>query len=402
MELWKKRLEAAMSETMKYGKYLLNDHASIFLFFIFIGGAVMYQKWLSTMSVDFPWALIVSVLLALLMNYHPFFTMLKRGDLSFLTPREGTTELKRYILQATVMSLFVQIVIIGIGFFITIPLLAHFNVYQGSDWLRLIFIVILLKCWAFFLHQYRVQMISLGKKVGAVVPFLVFVGSFSVLYCTFAYQLNAIVWGILLLLLGVTFLLLFFKGSVVYPWVHWVEKEENRWGFFYRLASQATQVPSLPVKIKKRSYAKFLLGQKRETPEQLFHYEFSRSWLRMGDYFPIFLRLMVIFLLVVWYFQLNYGALILGALFLLLYGLQLLPIYQIHMQDLWENVLPVDMQARKASYVTFVKERLFLQGLCMSLGILVFTLHIVACIASIVLFYVLTEIFCRLYVNRKI
>lgn len=402
MELWKKRLEAAISETTKYGKYLMNDHASIFLFFVWVGGAILYQKWLSTLGENFPWALIVSVLLALLMNYHPFFSLLKKGDLSFLTPREGTDELKGYVRQAIVSSLFVQILIVGIGFFVMIPLIAHFQFFQTNHWLQLVFLVILLKVWSFFLHQYRIEMQYLGKKIGALVPFIVFVGVFTVLYCTFAYRLTGIVWGILFVLLGVTFLLLFWKTLSVYPWMYWVEKEENRWSFFYRLASQVTQVPSLPVKIKKRDYAKFLLGQKRETVEQLFQYEFSRSWLRMGDYFPIFLRLLLIFWLVVLYFQLNYGALVLGAIILLLYGLQLLPLYHIHLQDLWENVLPIDKQMRKKSFVAFVQQKMLLLGVGMSIGIFIFTFHIVAGIASLVVFSVLSFIFSRLYVDKKV
>lgn len=402
MELWRKRLQEAMTELTKYGKYLLNDHANIFLFFIFVGGAVLYQKWLASLQDTFPWALIVCLLLALILNYHPFFSLLKRGDLSFLTPREGTDELKHFFRQAQVISLVIQMLIVFAVFFVSLPLIAHFTDYQMGDWLQISFVLIGLKVWSFFLHQYRAQMIYLGKKIGGVIPFLTFIGSFSVLYCTFAFGLREIVWGLLFILLGLTFFFVYSRKSHIVPWVYWVEKEENRWGLFYRLASQVTTVPSLPVKIRKRAYAEFLLPKKKENDMQRFQYEFSRSWLRMSDYFPIFYRLLIIFYLVVFYFQMREGAWILGTVLILMYGLQILPIFQIHRQDLWETLLPLDPSIRKASFVSFVQGKLLLFSFCLSGGLFLFTFDFVALLGSILLFPIISILFAKLYVTNKL
>ena len=92
MTLWKKRLQEALGEVFKYGKYVFNDHASIFLFFLLIGGAVLYQKWLLTIPAAFPWAALSAMGIALSLNVHPNFTFLKRADLVFLSPREESPE----------------------------------------------------------------------------------------------------------------------------------------------------------------------------------------------------------------------------------------------------------------------------------------------------------------------
>ena len=402
MNLWKKRLQEAIEEITKYGKYLLNDHAGIFLFFLSIGGAVMYQKWLFSLPSTFPWALVVCLFLALIMNHQPFFSLLKKGDIAFLTPREGTSEMRQYIQRAQILSIIFQLFVLFVCFFVCVPLILYFTDYTKGEWLQIVLILILLKLWTFYLYQVRARLLFMQKPVAGFISFFSFIGSFTLLYCTFMFGFYEIVWGLLFIVFGITLFFLLIQCTNVFPWQYWIEKEESRWGFFYRLASQVTTVPNLPIKIRKRAYARFLLSEKRNTDQEQFQYEFSRSWLRMGDYFPIFLRLLFVFFVVVYYFQLHIGAWVLGLIFLLLYGLQLLPMYQIHQHDLWEQVLPLDGTIRKQAFIHFIQGRLFLFSGCMSGGILIFTFHWWSFVGGLVLFLLLSILFSKFYIANKI
>ncbi len=87
-ELWSKRQAQHFKEINRYLRYMLNDHLLIALLFLGGGGAYYYNYWLQDVPKDFPYAIIIGLVLGIILTGSRVQTLLKEADLVFLLPIE--------------------------------------------------------------------------------------------------------------------------------------------------------------------------------------------------------------------------------------------------------------------------------------------------------------------------
>ena len=105
-QLWQARFSQYLKDTRRYLRYMFNDHLVIVMIFLLSGLALAYQNWLEVVPPDFPYALLMGTILALLMTRGSIHTFLKDPDLVFLLPLEE--KLKPYIKKSFLYSIVLE------------------------------------------------------------------------------------------------------------------------------------------------------------------------------------------------------------------------------------------------------------------------------------------------------
>src|SRR5699024_8186196 len=96
-------------------RYIFNGHFMIAILFAIVTLAVYYQKWLQTLSADFPADLLIAIILSLVAVYNPIQTFLKDPDKVFLIVREKEMGpyFRRGLLYNYVMQLYIVIFVLA-------------------------------------------------------------------------------------------------------------------------------------------------------------------------------------------------------------------------------------------------------------------------------------------------
>ena len=77
-------------------------------------------------------------------------------------------------------------------------------------------------------------------------------------------------------------------------WEYLIDQDERRMTSFYRLANLFTDVPKLKNRVKRRKWLDSLLVRIPFRQDQSFPFLFTRTFLRSGDYWGLFVRLTLI------------------------------------------------------------------------------------------------------------
>ncbi|RIO47893.1 ABC transporter permease, partial [Staphylococcus pasteuri] len=92
--LFRKRQKAIRKEKNYYNKFIFNGHFTVFLLILFGAFIMGYGEWLKHIPQHIDYALITSIIIALL-SLFPLRTLLKEADQIFLLPFEKY--MKRYM-----------------------------------------------------------------------------------------------------------------------------------------------------------------------------------------------------------------------------------------------------------------------------------------------------------------
>ncbi|WP_054754706.1 ABC transporter permease [Piscibacillus salipiscarius] len=151
------------------------------------------------------------------------------------------------------------------------------------------------------------------------------------------------------LIIGVAFLNYWniFKQNSL-PWDVLIEKEEARLQLFYRMANLSTDVPDLKRKPKKRhAIVRLITKPIKFDQSSTFVYLYFITFIRSGDYFGMYLRLMGLTVFFIYWVPLFWGKLIFAVLFLFVTGFQFITIYNHHKTLDWIQLYPVPETLRR-------------------------------------------------------
>ncbi|KAB7664119.1 ABC transporter permease [Bacillus sp. B1-b2] len=395
--LWRERFSQTAREYSRYLKYILNGHLVIVLVFLLGTGAFYYQAWLKTISQDFPVAPIMSIILAFFVTKSPIYTFLKNADRIFLISVE--TKMKRYIHQSMVISFLIQGYILLMLLAVLMPLYAvvHEGDFSGFWYLLVVLLVAkginLLIRWHI---QYYVDPSYHLMDTG--VRFLI---NLVLLYLLFA---DASLMFIVALLALLFFLLLYFMKATSHKGLKWeylIEQDEKRLASFYRFANMFTEVPALRDRMKRRHIMDVLLNRIPYKTENVFTHLYWRTYIRLGDYFGLTIRLTVISGLFIFFLSYGPGQVFISVLFLFLTGLQLLPLWNAYDNKLWVRIYPIDPVYRKRAFEKIMRMILVCQSILLAVVILLkgdFVYGLLTLGANIL--FVL--IFVQLYMKNKL
>jgi len=356
--LFSKRLKSHLKELSRYLNYIFNGHSAFALLFFISALAYYYKSWIETLPPNFPGALIIGGVLGLALSWSPVRTLLREADLVFLLAAEG--KLKPYFLRTLVYSFISQLYIVIVCAAALGPLyFAGRPEESGRSYLLLVLVMIIFKAWNLF-ASWRVQKIrsnsyrNLEWMIRLVLNVLVFwmLAQGDMIFAGIATLLFAA------LVFGDT---VWAKRESGLYWERLVDNERQGMQAFYRFANLFTDVPHLKDRVKRRNWLVALFNHIPFKQESSFDYLYLRTVARSGDYFGMYVRLIVLGGVAIWFVPNLIMKLLFALLFLYMAIFQLVPLYKHHRTVLWLDLYPVQETVRRKSVLDLLFRMAILQ-----------------------------------------
>lgn len=346
--LWKERFRHFLKEVRTYSKYVFNDHLKFIFVFIIGAGAYYYQQWLQTLTPSFPTALVMAVLIGLVLTAGAIQTLLKEADLVYLLPVEE--KLKPYFTKAFLFTFMIQLYIIAIVAAALAPLYFQQMKQTGAGYIWLVLAFVIVKAWNLFVAWEKSFLTD--QNVQRADWFIRFI--LNGLFVYFLVERTSVMFigGIVLLMvLYLAILHQMVKGKPL-NWEYLISEEGKKMMLLYRIANMFIDVPALKERVSRRKWLDFILsiiGEKRT-----YLYLYTRTFLRSGNYFGLYVRLLALGGVILYFIPFLYGRFIVGLIFLYLIGYQLLTLWKHHRMKVWLDLYPVGGEEKKKDFLTLL------------------------------------------------
>ncbi|MFV5901977.1 ABC transporter permease EcsB [Staphylococcus gallinarum] len=357
-QLFIQRKREIAKEKRYYNKFIFNGHFSVFLV-ILLGAFIMgYAGWLQSIPKHINYALIASVVMAVI-SIFPIRTLLKDADRLFLLPFEK--HMAEYMKQSISYSYFTRI---GLQILMIVILFPLFYVLNGQTFgFYVIFAILALLLpllglvlkWLWY--KYKLESWSLYTLL-----LIIYTSSYYVALGVKSIASIAAVF----ILIGLAFILYKSTDKHLFPWEKLIKIEQQHHMNYYKFVNMFTDVKHLKETAVRRSYLDPLLTtpkQKKFNAQHMYLYLFTRSFARGKDAFHIILRLVVIAIILIIWLQQPVVALIIGSLFMYIILLQMAQFYTQQAYGLWPQVWPVPDSKVIRGYEQFLNRLMFIIGI---------------------------------------
>lgn len=323
-QLWQERRGEFWTTASRYLKLLGNSGFMFVLYILILAGGVYYQRWVSSLSDSFPTEWILTVLFALLVFRTPMRTFLKSADLVFLLPLEK--QMDGYFKKSIIYNTVLQCIEIVFVWAIVMPLYLHTISPNVMNDVILLVLLLVLKAWNADTVWQEYHILNSGfYDVLRSVCTLIFIA--AILFKMPWWMLITIIVVMLILTLYVFHPL----SKHLLKWEKLLRSEERQMEQFYRLANMITDVPQIRQRMKPR---RFLTGLTELYPygkTAVFKKFFLKTFFRSGEYFGIWLRLVIIGIIVIALLPKGLISAILAIAFTYLTAIQLMAIWKEHL-----------------------------------------------------------------------
>ncbi|HDX9710014.1 ABC transporter permease EcsB [Bacillus cereus] len=346
--LWKERFRHFLKEVRTYSKYVFNDHLKFIFVFIIGAGAYYYQQWLQTLTTSFPTALVMAVLIGLVLTAGSIQTLLKEADLVYLLPVEE--KLKPYFTKAFLFTFMIQLYIIAIVAAALAPLYFQQMKQTGAGYIWIVLAFVIVKAWNLFVAWEKSFLTD--QNIQRADWFIRFI--LNGLFVYFLVERTSVLFigGIVLLMvLYLAIMHQMVKGKPL-NWEYLISEEGKKMMLLYRIANMFVDVPALKERVARRKWLDFILsiiGEKRT-----YLYLYTRTFLRSGNYFGLYVRLLALGGVILYFIPFLYGRFIVSFIFLYLIGYQLLTLWKHHRMKIWLDLYPVRGEEKKKGFLTLL------------------------------------------------
>ncbi|KAB2392408.1 ABC transporter permease [Bacillus cereus] len=346
--LWKERFRHFLKEVRTYSKYVFNDHLKFIFVFIIGAGAYYYQQWLQTLTSSFPTALVMAVLIGLVLTAGSIQTLLKEADLVYLLPVEE--KLKPYFTKAFLFTFMIQLYIIAIVAAALAPLYFQQMKQAGAGYIWIVLAFVIVKAWNLFVAWEKSFLTD--QNIKRVDWFIRFILNGLFVYFLVERTSVLVIGGIVLLMvLYLAIMHQMVKGKPL-NWEYLISEEGKKMMLLYRIANMFVDVPALKERVSRRKWLDFILsiiGEKRT-----YLYLYTRTFLRSGNYFGLYVRLLALGGVILYFIPFLYGRFIVSFIFLYLIGYQLLTLWKHHRMKIWLDLYPVKVDEKKKDFLTLL------------------------------------------------
>ncbi|MBE4941207.1 ABC transporter permease EcsB [Bacillus thuringiensis] len=346
--LWKERFRHFLKEVRTYSKYVFNDHLKFIFVFIIGAGAYYYQQWLQTLTPSFPVPLVMAVLIGLVLTAGSIQTLLKEADLVYLLPVEE--KLKPYFTKAFLFTFMIQLYIIAIVAAALAPLYFQQMKQTGAGYIWIVLAFVIVKAWNLFVAWEKSFLTD--QNIQRADWFIRFI--LNGLFVYFLVERTSVLFigGIVLLMvLYLAIMHQMVKGKPL-NWEYLISEEGKKMMLLYRIANMFVDVPALKERVARRKWLDFILsiiGEKRT-----YLYLYTRTFLRSGNYFGLYVRLLALGGVILYFIPFLYGRFIVSFIFLYLIGYQLLTLWKHHRMKIWLDLYPVRGEEKKKDFLTLL------------------------------------------------
>lgn len=346
--LWKERFRHFLKEVRTYSKYVFNDHLKFIFVFIIGAGAYYYQQWLQTLTTSFPTALVMAVLIGLVLTAGSIQTLLKEADLVYLLPVEQ--KLKPYFTKAFLFTFMIQLYIIAIVAAALAPLYFQQMKQTGAGYIWIVLAFVIVKAWNLFVAWEKSFLTD--QNIQRADWFIRFI--LNGLFVYFLVERTSVLFigGIVLLMvLYLAIMHQMVKGKSL-NWEYLISEEGKKMMLLYRIANMFVDVPALKERVARRKWLDFILSMIGE--KRTYLYLYTRTFLRSGNYFGLYVRLLALGGVILYFIPFLYGRFIVSLIFLYLIGYQLLTLWKHHRMKIWLDLYPVGGEEKKKDFLTLL------------------------------------------------
>ena len=326
-ELFETRVRKYQKKSMKYMRYVLNDHFLIVLFFLFGFIMVQYSSWIQSIRVlELPLLGLLGALLASVPFFGGVATLLEPADGIFLSVvgQDFKAYLQKAIRRSWMLPILVMLASTGIIF----PIVAQAFGTNLSMFVKLFLLQVLFKDLLFRCTKYAYRgvlhftwMEKLGIYMIAVVNFF---GMF--LWISEGWSIVLLVIPVLLIIFVEQY---YGKAAFVYQFDKMIEMELERQQRIYRLFALFVDVPMLhKPHAHRRTYLDGVLKMLVGNQPSGHRYLVSHTVIRTSQYMSLLLQLAVVSFVVALFSQPYYWNFIVNALLMMLLGFQLVGVIQ--------------------------------------------------------------------------
>ena len=326
-ELFETRVRKYQKKSMKYMRYVLNDHFLIVLFFLFGFIMVQYSSWIQSIRVlELPLLGLIGALLASVPFFGGIATLLEPADGIFLSVvgQDFKAYLQKAIRRSWMLPILVMLASTGIIF----PIVAQAFGTNLSMFVKLFLLQVFFKDLLFRCTKYAYRGVLHFTWVEKLGIYMIAVANFFGMFLWISEG-----WSIVLLVIPVLLSIFveqyYGKAAFVYQFDKMIEMELERQQRIYRLFALFVDVPMLhKPHAHRRTYLDGVLKMLVGNQPSGHRYLVSRTVIRTSQYMSLLLQLAVVSFVVALFSQPYYWNFIVNALLMMLLGFQLVGVIQ--------------------------------------------------------------------------
>ena len=326
-ELFETRVRKYQKKSMKYMRYVLNDHFLIVLFFLFGFIMVQYSSWIQSIRVlELPLLGLLGALLASVPFFGGVATLLEPADGIFLSVvgQDFKAYLQKAIRRSWMLPILVMLASTGIIF----PIVAQAFGTNLSMFVKLFLLQVFFKDLLFRCTKYAYRGVLHFTWVEKFGIYMIAVANFFGMFLWISEG-----WSIVLLVIPVLLSIFveqyYGKAAFVYQFDKMIEMELERQQRIYRLFALFVDVPMLhKPHAHRRTYLDGVLKMLVGNHPSGHRYLVSRTVIRTSQYMSLLLQLAVVSFVVALFSQPYYWNFIVNALLMMLLGFQLVGVIQ--------------------------------------------------------------------------
>ena len=326
-ELFETRVRKYQKKSMKYMRYVLNDHFLIVLFFLFGFIMVQYSSWIQSIRVlELPLLGLLGTLLASVPFFGGVATLLEPADGIFLSVvgQDFKAYLQKAIRRSWMLPILVMLASTGIIF----PIVAQAFGTNLSMFVKLFLLQVFFKDLLFRCTKYAYRGVLHFTWVEKLGIYMIAVANFFGMFLWISEG-----WSIVLLVIPVLLSIFveqyYGKAAFVYQFDKMIEMELERQQRIYRLFALFVDVPMLhKPHAHRRTYLDGVLKMLVGNQPSGHRYLVSRTVIRTSQYMSLLLQLAVVSFVVALFSQPYYWNFIVNALLMMLLGFQLVGVIQ--------------------------------------------------------------------------
>lgn len=326
-ELFETRVRKYQKKSMKYMRYVLNDHFLIVLFFLFGFIMVQYSSWIQSIRVlELPLLGLLGALLASVPFFGGVATLLEPADGIFLSVvgQDFKAYLQKAIRRSWMLPILVMLASTGIIF----PIVAQAFGTNLSMFVKLFLLQVFFKDLLFRCTKYAYRGVLHFTWVEKLGIYMIAVANFFGMFLWISEG-----WSIVLLVIPVLLSIFaeqyYGKAAFVYQFDKMIEMELERQQRIYRLFALFVDVPMLhKPHAHRRTYLDGVLKMLVGNQPSGHRYLVSRTVIRTSQYMSLLLQLAVVSFVVALFSQPYYWNFIVNALLMMLLGFQLVGVIQ--------------------------------------------------------------------------
>ena len=326
-ELFETRVRKYQKKSMKYMRYVLNDHFLIVLFFLFGFIMVQYSSWIQSIRVlELPLLGLLGALLASVPFFGGVATLLEPADGIFLSVvgQDFKAYLQKAIRRSWMLPILVMLAATGIIF----PIVAQAFGTNLSMFVKLFLLQVFFKDLLFRCTKYAYRGVLHFTWMEKLGIYMIAAANFFGMFLWISEG-----WSIVLLVIPVLLSIFveqyYGKAAFVYQFDKMIEMELERQQRIYRLFALFVDVPMLhKPHAHRRTYLDGVLKMLVGNQPSGHRYLVSRTVIRTSQYMSLLLQLAVVSFVVALFSQSYYWNFIVNALLMMLLGFQLVGVIQ--------------------------------------------------------------------------